>query len=417
MTKYVARRVRFRNGERFSILSRPGGLPVHEVTLFLAGFRRRGRAANTIHAVCTTMALLYRELDKAGIALIERLRLGQFLTVPEVNRLADAVQYRMADLSDKRLASSDRPSVIDIKRIRMSRKTGVEEVKAVGAFNQATRIRYMAQYLEFLSDYYGATLPSRQKKELAHESAFVLKALKGQIPKVSNRAKLGAREGLSKDDQDRLLAVIHPDSLDNPWERGFVRLRNWLIIVLLLATGMRRGELLGIQIGDFDQTLPQIKILRRADVPEDSRLIQPNTKTNDRNVEVRPAIMRAAWDYIMNRKKIKAARRHPLLIVADDGRPLSLKSIDKMFAQIREACPGLPITLNSHVMRHTWNERFSEQAELMGLSERREEKARNEQQGWVDDSKSAATYTRRYASRKGREIALKLQEKLDVRGN
>jgi len=363
------------------------------------------------------MALLYRELDKAGIALIERLRLGQFLTVPEVNRLADAVQYRMADLSDKRLASSDRPSVIDIKRIRMSRKTGVEEVKAVGAFNQATRIRYMAQYLEFLSDYYGATLPSRQKKELAHESAFVLKALKGQIPKVSNRAKLGAREGLSKDDQDRLLAVIHPDSLDNPWERGFVRLRNWLIIVLLLATGMRRGELLGIQIGDFDQTLPQIKILRRADVPEDSRLIQPNTKTNDRNVEVRPAIMRAAWDYIMNRKKIKAARRHPLLIVADDGRPLSLKSIDKMFAQIREACPGLPITLNSHVMRHTWNERFSEQAELMGLSERREEKARNEQQGWVDDSKSAATYTRRYASRKGREIALKLQEKLDVRGN
>ena len=183
MTKYVARRVRFRNGERFSVLSRPGGLPVHEVTLFLAGFRRRGRAANTIHAVCTTMALLYRELDKAGIALIERLRLGQFLTVPEVNRLADAVQYRMADLSDKSLASPDRPNVIDIKRIRMKRKTVVEEIKAVGAFNQATRIRYMAQYLEFLSDYYGATLPSPQRKELAHESALVLKALKGQIPK------------------------------------------------------------------------------------------------------------------------------------------------------------------------------------------------------------------------------------------
>ena len=92
MVRYVARRIRFRNGERFSVLSRPGGLPVHEVNLFLAGFRKRGRAANTIHGVCTTMALLYRELDDAGIPLLERLRHGQFLTMPEVNRLADAAQ-------------------------------------------------------------------------------------------------------------------------------------------------------------------------------------------------------------------------------------------------------------------------------------------------------------------------------------
>jgi integrase len=273
-------------------------------------------------------------------------------------------------------------------------------------------------YLEFLADYYGAALPSSQKKDLALESALVLKALKGQTPRISKRAKLGAREGLSTDDQDRLLAVVHPDSPDNPWQRGFVRLRNWLIVVLLLATGMRRGELLGLQIGDLDQRLPQIKILRRADAPEDLRLIQANTKTNDRMVEVRPAIMAAVWNYIKNdRRKIKAARKHPLLIVADDGEPLSFKSIDKLFAQLREACPGLPVRVTSHVMRHTWNERFSEQAELMGLSERREEKARNEQQGWTDDSRSAETYTRRYASRKGREIALKLQEKLDVPGN
>lgn len=418
MIKYVAKRVRFRNGERFSVLSRPGGLPVHEVNLFLAGFRKRGRAANTIHGVCTSMALLYRELDEAGIPLLERLRHGQFLTVPEVNRLADAAQYRVADNSDETHSSPNRANVIDIKKIRMRRKSVIEEAKAVDALNQATRIRHMVHYLEFLADYYGAALPSLQKKELALESALVLKGLKGQTPRVSRRAKLGAREGLSQEDQNKLIAIVYPDSPDNPWQRGFVRLRNWLIVVLLLATGMRRGELLGIQIGDLNQRLPQIKILRRADVPEDPRVIQANSKTNDRMVELRPAIMAAVWSYIKNdRRSIKAARKHPLLIVADDGEPLSFKSIDKIFVQLREACPGLPVRLTSHVMRHTWNERFSEHAELMGLSERREEKARNEQQGCVDDSKSAATYTRRYASRKGREIALKLQEKLDVTGN
>lgn len=418
MISFVARRVRFMNGERFSVLCRPGGLPVHEVTLYLASFRRRGIASNTIHAVCTIMALLYRELDKAGIPLLERLREGKFLTVPEVSRLADAVQYRATDLAYEDVYSFRKSNVVDIKKIRMRRKAAVEEVIAVDAANQASRIRYMMSYLGFLSDYFGATLPSLQKKELAHESAQVLKTFHAQIPRVSKRAKVGAREGLSKEDQAKLLSIIHPDSPDNPWARGFVRLRNWLIVVLLLATGMRRGELLGLQIGDLDQRLPQLRILRRADAAEDPRLIQANTKTNDRIVELRPAIMRAVWSYITNnRNKIKGARKYPQLIVADDGKPLSLKSVDKMFVQLREACPGLPVTLTSHVMRHTWNERFSEQAELMGLTEVLEERARNEQQGWTDNSKSAATYTRRHVSRKGREIALKLQEQLDVTGN
>jgi hypothetical protein len=36
MMKFVAKRVLFRNGERQSVLSRPGGLPVQEATLYLA---------------------------------------------------------------------------------------------------------------------------------------------------------------------------------------------------------------------------------------------------------------------------------------------------------------------------------------------------------------------------------------------
>lgn len=415
MTRFLAKRVLFRNGERHSVLSRPGGLPVHEATLYLAKYRKRGRAANTIHAVCTALALLYRELDIAGIDLLQRLREGQFLTVPELNRLADATQHKVADLSYEEADERGGLNVIDIRRIRMRRKSAVEEAKAVSVGTQATRLRYMADYLEFLATYMGATLSASMRKELAFESERTLKVLRAQVPPVSKRAKLGAREGLSKEDQDRLLKVIHPDSPGNPWERGFVRQRNWLIVVLLLATGMRRGELLGLQIRDLDQRLPKLRIIRRADASEDPRRIQPNTKTNDREVELRAAIMRAVWSYINHhRKKIKTARKYPQLIVSDEGQPLSLKSIDKIFVQLRDACPGLPVTLTSHVMRHTWNERFSEQAELLGLTDAVEEKARNEQQGWTDNSKSAATYTGRYASRKGRELSLKLQEQLDV---
>lgn len=415
MPNFVAKRVLFQNGERHSVLSRPGGLPVHEATLYLAKYRRRGRAANTIHGVCMALASLHRELDKAGIDLLKRLRQGQFLTGSELNRLVDATQYRMTNLCYEDANKRNGSNIIDIKRIRIRRKSAVEEAKAVRVATQATRLRYMADYLEFLTTYIGATLSTSLGKDLAVESERALKGFRAQVPPVSKRATLGAREGLSKEDQDRLLQVIHPDSHDNPWERGFVRQRNWLIVVLLLATGMRRGELLGLQIRDLDQRLAKLRIIRRADAIEDPRRIQPNTKTNDREVELRPAIMRAVWTYITHhRKKIKAARKYPQLIVADDGQPLSLKSIDKIFVQLRDACLHLPVTLTSHVMRHTWNERFSEQAELLGLTDVVEEKARNEQQGWADNSKSAATYTRRHTNRKGRELSLKLQEQLDV---
>lgn len=416
MTTFTAKLVKFRNGERCSVLSRPGGLPVHEATLYLARHRKRGLAANTIHGVCKILALLYRELAKARIDLLDRLREGHFLTVPELNRLADATQYRLDDLVYEDADEPHSSNVIDIKRIRMRRKVAVEkEVTAVGVANQASRLRYIADYLEFLATYVGATLSPALGKALALETAQALKVFRAEVPRVPKRVKLGAREGLSREDQDRLLKVIHPDSPDNPWKRRFVRQRNWLIVVLLLATGMRRGELLGLQIRDLDQRHPKLRILRRADASEDPRDIQPGTKTYDREIELRPAIMRAVWNYINHqRRKIKAARKYPQLIVADDGQPLSLKSIDKIFAQIRDACPGLPDTLTSHVLRHTWNDRFSDEAEVMGLTDAVEEKARNEQQGWTDNSKSGATYTRRYASRKGRELSLKLQEQLDV---
>jgi integrase len=181
---------------------------------------------------------------------------------------------------------------------------------------------------------------------------------------------------------------------------------------------MRRGELLGLQIGDLHSSQPKLRIIRRADAAEDPRRVQPNTKTNDREIELTPSIMKALWSYInKERRSIKAARAVPQIIVSDEGKPLSHASIDKLFAQLREACPGLPMTLTSHVMRHTWNERFSEQAETMGLSEAVEEKARNSQQGWSDNSNMAASYTRRHTAKKGREISLKLQERLDDKLN
>lgn len=413
MPQYVAKRIRFRNGERHSVLHVPNGLPVHEVTLYLDKYRKKGRAANTIHSVCCSLALLYRSLDSAKVNLLDRLVKGHFLTSPELDRLASAVQYRIEDLEEVD-GSAHKSNVIHIARIGLRRKSDDKPRRPVDVGTHATRLRHMADFLEFIANYVGATLPGTTRRELEAERVLTLTAFREHIPEVSKRATLNARVGLSLEEQERLLSVVHPDSPENPWKRGVVRLRNWLIVVLLLATGMRRGELLGLQIEDLHSSQPKLRIIRRADAPEDARTIQPNAKTNDREIELTPPIMRALWSYInKERRSIKASRAIPQVFVSDEGSALSQSSIDKLFARLREACPGMPVTLTSHVMRHTWNERFSEQAEAMGLAESVEERARNSQQGWSDNSKMGTTYTRRYAAKKGREISLKLQDQLD----
>lgn len=199
---------------------------------------------------------------------------------------------------------------------------GVQQ-EPVDVATQASRIRYAAAYLEFLSGYFGADLPKEQRAQLKESTDIGMRAL------LSN-------------------------------------------------------------------------------------MTQQVAKTNARELELRPALMRAVWEYIKVRRSIKAARRVPQLIISDEGEALSAQSITKLFADLRRACPGLPVNLTSHVMRHTWNERFSEQAEHMQLSDSVEERARNEQQGWADDSKMSKTYTRRHAQAKGRQVALKLQEALDA---
>src|SRR6218665_2302318 len=326
MTQFVAKRIQFRNGERHAVLSRPGGLPVHEVTLFLARFRRSGRRPNTIFRLCTTLAFLSRWLADAKIALMGRLREGQFLTLREIHRLAETAQYRVNDLTEDDLQSDVRPQVIDLKTVRKRRKSAELVRHPVGVANHATRLRYFVMYLKFLAGYMSATLPPSARLQLEDETQRGLDTLRAQIPKVRSSDR-GAREGLSEQDQSRLLALVLPDSPQNPWKRPFIRSRNWLIVVLLLATGMRRGELLSIRLEDLEPNKPFIKIVRRLHDLNDPRPWQPTPKTRERTVELRPAIMRAVWKYIAMRGQLKAARRHGYLIVAADGEPMGYSTV------------------------------------------------------------------------------------------
>jgi integrase len=419
MTAYFVRRIRFRNGERTSLLlNRATGSPVHEVALYVGtSLRATGRAAATIHQALRALALLYNELHRADVSLMTRLAAGRFLTLQEIIRISEAARYRIDREAEDTPEVTKNRKVVSLEKIRLSHRAAKEE-PSLDAATTATRLGQIQQFLTFAVDYVASQKPPEEADALKAQAHIGLCAIKARVPRVANRSQVGARQGIDEETEQLLLDVIRPGSPNNPWKSAFVQKRNALIIKLELATGMRRGELLGLRISDLNKHKPLILIARRADAQQDTRIDQPSTKTYDREIEVTPSIMQELWRFINeDRRAIKAARKHEYIIVSDEGAPLTLDSVNKIFRQLRKACPLLPKTLTSHVLRHTWNDRFSEIADEMGLSPEIEQKARANQQGWSETSDTAGTYNRRHTQKAARKATLQLQEDLEKKVN
>jgi integrase len=124
-------------------------------------------------------------------------------------------------------------------------------------------------------------------------------------------------------------------------------------------------------------------------------------------------LQRQLSEYILShRRKLRNARRHDFLFVSEAGDPLSSSSLNKVFRVLRSKCLELPRTLTPHVLRHTWNDRFSEEVDGRNVDPELEKKIRSLQMGWKPTSNSAAIYTRRFVRKKAQEVSMSLQTKL-----
>jgi integrase len=280
----------------------------------------------------------------------------------------------------------------------------------------AIRLRYIRDYIQWR--FYGRLLKLGARHPAFDGSKavleMVLSAFSARIPHGKRRNVLGAREGLSPEARAQLKLAIEPRSANNPWTSDHARIRNALIVMWLLTVGVRRGELLGLRTTDVNFQRNEVLIARRADDPNDPRKYQPNAKTSDRLLPLDNTLAEVTRQYIMGtRRAIKGARKHEFLFVANgSGAPLTQSGLNKIFVTLRQRCPDLPENLTPHVLRHTWNDIFSEMIDEKPVPEELEKKARSHLMGWSETSKTAATYTRRHTKKKAREATLALQEKM-----
>lgn len=420
-SQYVLRTVVLESGERLPMLiNRADGLPLYEPNLYaLTVLRARNRASATLEQALRAITVLYQVLNILEVDLQERMSKGRVLELGEVDAILKAAQLELGELdefADEKQVPirAKRSNVVSLEAVRM--RAGSNGPKEVQSGTTAIRLHYITQYIEWLVQRQLLKLTPTDSvfSPLKDVGDLIVNALRERAPRLAGRNAVDLPEGLSAEVVQRLLEVSDVASVDNPWLSPHVKARNSVIVSWFLKTGLRRGELANIKVSDIDFQRHEVLIARRADDRSDPRRRQPLVKTNSRLIPLSTTLVNQTHDYIVRlRRNIKGARKHSYLFVAEGtGAPLSLAAINLVFADLRQ-CSDIPKTVRPHALRHTWNDSFSTMADEQGWSDEVEKQMRSRAMGWSDNSKMAATYTRRHTRVKGRKVILELQEKLE----
>lgn len=395
------------------LVSAATGLPLQAPTYWIVSKRRpSGSQPNTLHNDLRALMYLYVWAEARDVDLRDRFESGALLTLTEVVDL-DTFCGRYLDEAVAELPGQAGGLIrLDVRNSKARRRT-------VNLVEKRNRLTAIHSFIEYASADHLSRLhlwPDRWSHyDSLRDNCLQWIRSRYKAIKKPSRNDVGAREGLDDAQVIRLRAVIEPDHPENPFEPK-VRFRNCLIIRLLLDLGIRRGELLGIRVEDCRLgSNGAVTVHRRPDDPDDPRKVQPSSKTNARILPLNGRLTELLYEWIVHhRPKIAGARRHPFLIVdCDQGRPLSLSSVNKLMATLRDRVPGMPENLSAHVLRHSWNDAFSDAMDRKGVPGDREAKWRARLMGWRREE-SAQAYLRRTVRRRSDEVLIEIQGGLDI---
>lgn len=413
----------FSDGERCPMLLDGDGVPLFDPTVWSIT-KYRQKSASTVEQALRGAMLIHLFCWRHGIDLAERVRDGAFFKVGELDALvSDASKpFALLRTAAKVVPRAEFVTLRSRSAARLLRRLPkTARVRTVDSETTRIRLHYATSYLKWLGErqksrFSSGAIGTDEAFVRAHEYGVrlldVVEQIEERVPSVSSKGRTSLEAG----QRVRLLAVIDPGSLDNPWSDPFVRLRNWVIVRWLLGTGMRRGELLGLRVRDFNRGQAYCEIKRRHDDKRDQRRRQPNAKTLERLAPLDEVLTDLGEQYLEARNKIEAARKHGFLFVAEDGKPLSESAITGLFALLRDKHPDVG-PVSAHVLRHQWNEDFSVYADSIGLGPDEEVRERCWLMGWSPTSRMPGHYLKRRTKAKADEHSKEMQRRLMKHGS
>lgn len=384
-------------GERWAMLLDGDGMPLFYPTLYnTTKLRNAGKSTSTQELHLTAIKILHEFCDLTNTNLVERIHSKQFLTTGELDGLSDACRRKTRGVKQSNVASLKKgytPPMVKVDRT-----------------THYTYLRCIATYLKWLCEILlGA---ERFTTETNRGIEALVEGVRARgIVGASRAGDDATLHGMTQPQETKLFQILQPGSDMNPFSDAGVQVRNYVLAKLTALTGARGGEILNARTGDIDWEAHTLKIVRRADSKQDPRRKQPRAKTNQRILPLTEETLKEIRTYIVHvRKHIPNAAAHSYLFVTHksgptQGQPISLSSLQALFAAIRHAYPDLDIS--AHDLRHRWNWRYSEamqHQQKIGFAEA--EQLRNVLAGWNPGSKTGQRYNKAYIQKQAYEAML-----------
>lgn len=353
----------FGDGERVPMLQDEHGLPLFYPTLFATSqLRNAGAAVNTIRNKLADLVVLLRWEKANGRDLITEFRSGHVLTVSDIVSLRDFAKLDMRELSSVEDSEKERSVVVDFLEARVASSQALATVGGQQHFN---RISTFADYLEFVAS---VVTQHQNSSWIAQEIARMARTIRKHRPRGLAKHKNDDLDLRSPTSElvERFMAIGAEGDPRNPFRHPEVQLRNAIIFGLLRHTGMRRGELLSLQLDQFDLGHePHVWVRRNQDDRHDPRPYQPVAKTKERPLPLPEALANQVDRYMLNvRPKISPARRHPYLLVSHRkgstwGKPLSASALNSQIFSRMRAVDSAFEAIHPHAFRHHFNYELS----------------------------------------------------------
>lgn len=389
---------RMTDGERLPLVVGPNGLPVTTPNQWMLFLRRPQVQAGTLTEELRTVAHVYDWATRRGIDLDERLVSGNGLQPAEITALYQNLRYASPI---GRAVAADRVTDASILRVVSTKVHGMRV--AVARDYLIWGLERTLYRLDVADP--RATGVQKRCEQIRRRAIEFRRAGSDGRPK---------RIGLDDAQRARLLEIIHPEYARNPFLRAG-RFRNWVLILVLLTFGFRRGESLKLYVSDINVKgrEPSLTLYRRPGDPNDPRANEPAVKTLGRTVPLVRDMARLLDIYIQHhRARFPGADMSPFLFFSRDGNPLSLRMVNAILEQIVKRFPEFTDILTPHVLRYTYNDMLAKAARAAGVEGEAFKAAQNFLNGWGLDSEQGTHYARREMEERAREISMMHQRSL-----
>lgn len=378
--------------------------PVLLATRYVIDERRESKQAGTVDRDLRVLAWFYQWCDKREVDIEARLREGKLFTQAEITGFCRYIRARRQD------------NLIGSIRMQNGKHLDEEDTKEIPSIlAPATFNSYVGVVKDFLVwaayEFIPRATPSSEVEDTVDTAVNRLThAFRSNYKSGKTHAN---RKGLTHEEVNEIRKIIAPESKLNPFKKS-VQFRNQLIFELMIATGIRRGELLKIKLRHLPSG-PKITlhIERAPDDKEDSRKREPQVKTNERDIPLPRHLRVNLWRYVQKHRK---RGDHTYLFTSNrTGAPLDAAGVNWIFSFLVTKClPHLKGKLYPHALRHTFNNGFLEQAESLGLDEHMRKEVQRYINGWSEESNMPELYSRRSIEVQALQVAEKFQDSLYV---